>query len=679
MARNEQQIQEELISRYLKNLEYFKQNDIELFNKIETLSTAINQNLYKEKYDLEYIKEIDDFDILEVETQKYIYNKNIKAKNKELLQAVSLSKNSTFSNLNKHLYKDYIHSYALPNRKHELLDNYLAKDISELYNLFLGMKTSNNYKYIDKMLFLGILLGTHISTALKKINPKLCFIYEPNLEIFRLSLFVTDYSNIALKTKVLYSVMDYEDVLLQKLELFISQIAQFSNYNIKYLKFDNIDNDIIHKIITKLHLANPILFDYTKVLYDTVYSFCKHINCNNILTLKNLNKDFSIFKNKVVLFVGAGPSLSKNIDWLKENQNKFIIVSMGATYKKLIKNEIKVDIVTTADQQYDVLSNTHFNDEDVKLLKETIVIASIATPNKILKRFNKDKLFLFETYQAFKENSKAYNGASVGEVTLSILLDMNIKNIYLLGIDLSLDEETGETHYSGYENKSNSLVDESEVDSVLKDGVTTLKDEYLEVKGNPKQKVITTRVFALSIVKYAEIITFFKKDGQAIYNLSKDAAFIEGIEYFDKDKFQLENMNESNSNDFLIDSLKTLSEEGLNEKERIKLKERIEKIDELIVFIDKILNTRVSRNIYDFNEKLEEIIKFILNTKDYICSNLLANYFNFSLSFIYASINDEKITNKIVSKKITNIEKLLSTHLVKLLEVYSYYLKNIKV
>lgn len=679
MARSEQQIQEELVSRYLKNLEYFKKNDLELYKKIETLSTAINEKIYKERYALEYVKEIDDFDILELETKTYLYEKNIKEKNKEIYQSVSLSKNSTFSNLNKHIYKKYIHSYSLPNRKYELLDNYLAEDISEINDLFLDIKTSDTYKYIDKMFFLGVKLGSHINSALKKIIPKFSFIYEANLEIFRLSLFVTDYFDIASKTRVIYSVMDHENVFLQKLELFISQIAQFSNYNIKYVRLDNVTDDIVHKIVTKLHLANSTLFDYTKVLYDTVYSFSKHINSNNILSLKSLSKDYTIFDDKPVLFVGAGPSLSKNIDWLKKNQNKFIIVSMGATYKKLIDNDIKIDIVTTADQQYDVLNNTHFNEEDVKLLKNTIVIASISTPSKILKRFNKDKLFLFETYQAFKENSRAYNGASIGEVTLSILLDLNIKEIFLLGIDLALDEETGETHYSGYINRSKTLDKDLEVNSLFKDGVTTLKEEYLYIKGNTKEKIVTTRVFALSIAKYVELVAQFRKEGQTIFNLSKNSAYIQGIDYLDLKDLEIDDdfASEKNSN-HLLENLKELSESGLTDLEIEKLNYRIRDIESLIVFIEKIYSNKFSKNIYDFNEKLESIFKAILDTKDYTCSNILANYLNFAIPFIYNSLNDEKIKSKVITKNMNEVEKILNKHIVRILEVYVFYLKGIK-
>jgi hypothetical protein len=676
LQRNEEQIQNEVVNRYLKNLEYFQKNNIELFKKVELLSNAINQNLYKEKYALEYIKEIDAFDILSKEMNTYLYNKNFSKFNKKLVLNTTLSKNSTFSNLSKQLYKKHIENYELPDNKYNLLDEYLSKDMADLFELFSDTNTSDKYKYVDKMFFLGTLLGKHIEGMIKKISPKICFIYEPDLELFRLSLFITNYEEISNSTKVIYSVMDYENIFLQKIDSFISEYLQFSNYNIKYSKMDNISDDVIHKIITKLHLANTSTFDYTKVLYDTIYIFSKHINKYNILTLNNKNNDFNFLKDKPVLFVGAGPSLTKKIKWLKNNQNSFTIVAMGATYKKLFDNNIRVDIVTTVDQQFEVLDNSHFNNNDVELLKDTIVLASICTPSKILDRFNKEKLFLFETYQAFKENSKAYNGASIGEVTLSILLDMNIQNIYLLGIDLSIDEETGGTHYEGYKHQRK-VNHGGKINSILDDGITNLREEVFEVKGNKKEKVITNRVFSLSISKYEQNIAEFKKAGQLIFNFSEESAFIEGVDFLCVDDFNKGKETSSLSKIELSEGIKKLSEYGLNNNEINKLEANIERTNNLRDFIENIFTRNYSKNIYVFNEKLEKIFIEIINTKDLVCSNLLVNYLNFSLPYIYLSLNDEKIKNKIVGKYIKNTEIILEKHLTKILDTYSFYLANI--
>ena len=243
---------------------------------------------------------------------------------------------------------------------------------------------------------------------------------------------------------------------------------------------------------------------------------------------------------------------------MKENQDKFILVAIGATYKKLFDNGITPDIVTTVDPKFHILNKTHFNEKDVVLLKDTIVLASINTPTKILDRFNQEKLFLYEVVDNFKNNSNAYNGISVGEITLSLLLDMNVKEIYLLGTDLAFDEKTGLSHFEGYVNKREDFESEkSKVDEVLETGRTSRK-EFILVKGNKKEQVVTNRMFALSINQYVRIISYFKKSYQNIYNLCEDGAYIEGTIL--KNMEDIQDYKNIENKDFLFNNLEKISE-----------------------------------------------------------------------------------------------------------------------
>lgn len=676
MAKSEEQLQEELVNRYLKNLDFFRTYDLELFNKIETLSTAINEGLYQEKHALEFIKEIKDFDILNLENNSYLYNKNMKKVNHNLQKEITFDKKAIFSTLNKGIYDEYIKNYDLPNTKFDLLDNYLLEDMSEYRAVFSEMK-EGNYKFIDKIIFLGTALGGHLNSIKKNTNVKLCLIYEPNLEIFRLSLFTTDYFTLSSNTKLIFSVMDYNNIFINKLNQFISSYAQFSNYNIKYSKMNYITGDVIHNIISQLHISNSNLYDYTKVLYQNIYTVSKHLGRYKILCTKNKKNDFSLTKGKPVLFVGAGPSLMKNIKWLKENQDSFCIVSMGATYKKLFENDIRVDIVSTVDPQYEVLNNTHFNEEDVILLKDTIVLASICTPTKILNRFNQKKLFLFETYQSFKDSSNCYNGASIGEVTLSILLDLKIENIYLFGIDLALDSNTGSTHYEGYQNQEKGLFDKAKVNSILSGQKQDLRDEYLEIEGNKNKKVITTRVFALSINMYSQVISQFRQNKQKIYNLSSEGAYIEGTEFIEIDNINLEKEKAKLISEDLFKELVIISEKDLTIGEKAKLNKRILFTDNLALYLSASSENLNSKNLEEFNVNVNLVIAKVLESNDYSFTNIIANYLNLSLPFIYSNLNNNKISKKDERNKIKTVEKVLYKHLMRIIEIYNYYLKQI--
>lgn len=678
MTQAEQDLQNALVTQYFSNLEFFKEHDLELFNKINTLSMMIDEEVFKENFVLEFIKETGDFDILNLATNSYIYGRNAQLINENFLKNCDFSKKSIFGNLVNNLYLPRDKSIEISDSKFDVLDTIIYDDMSEYANI-LGHCYSDDkvYKEIDKFLFFGNLLGTHLKSFQEKINFKCCFIHEPNLEIFRLSLFVTDYRSLNNKSKIIFSVMDEENILVEKLNQFFKEIYIYSNYNIKYYKMINVEDGVFHKILSELYLSNGSSYDYTKLLFDTFYSVSKHINKYKILTTKNKSTNFSLTNDKPTLLIAAGPSLTKNIKWLKENQDKFILVAIGATYKKLFDNGITPDIVTTVDPKYHILDTTHFNKKDVILLKNTIVLASINTPTKILDRFNQEKLFLYEVVDTFKNNSNVYNGISVGEITLSLLLDMNVKEIYLLGTDLAFDEKTGLSHFEGYVNKREDFESEkSKVDEVLETGRTSRK-EFILVKGNKKEQVVTNRMFALSINQYVRIISYFKKSYQNIYNLCENGAYIEGTIL--KNMEDIQDYKNIENKDFLFNNLEKISEFGLLGNEFRELDIRINNMK----FIKKVLNEQFfkatnSTNISKFNDKFLIVLNVIAKKNDKLFLKIISNYFNFVIPYIYFSLNDKNLSNNDIEMKLYQVEKVFFKQIENIIDIYEAYLIYIK-
>lgn len=677
MTPAEQNLQDALVKQYFVNLEFLKEADFELYTKVNTLSSLINDNMYKEKFKLDFLSDTGEFDILNTEDNHYLYNKKAKEMNTKFLNSIDFTNTNTFSNLNHDIFLSIEKDIEFDDSKFEILNKVLFNDMSEYYQVLGNTRTNKVYNEIDKIIFLGSLLGKHFNLIQKKINFRTCFIYEENLEIFRLSLFVTDYASLSLNSNIIFSIMDDNNDYSMKMNNFLNKREVYSNYNIKYLKMNYVGDDLYHGILTQLHLANSKNFDYTKLLYDTVYSISKHINNYNILTTKNKTNSYSLSKDLPVLFVAAGPSLQENIDWIRKNKNFFIIVAIGATYKKLFDNGIEPDIITTVDPKLNILDKSHFNINDVKLLKNTIVVASINTPTKILNRFNQEKLFLYEVSECFKNNSRAYSGVSVGEISVSILLDLNVKEIYLIGTDLSLNKKTGDSHFDGYINASpdGKLAEKEKINNSLKTGRSTIHNEFLIVKGNIDNQVVTNRMFALSINQYNYLIGIFKKETQHIYNLCKDGAFIEGTIFRKIDSIEI--TTTMDSKDFLLTNLRSISEIGLNKGEFIDLDLRIDNISFLKKEILQInLDGDVSNNILDFNKKVNKLITEIVKIGELLLSKVIENYLNLVLPYIYYSLN-----NKIVNKKelkIGIVENIFFHQLSNIFSVYESYLINIK-
>jgi hypothetical protein len=677
MTLAEQNLQDALVKQYFSNMHFLQETDFDLYTKIDTLSSLINSGIYKEKFILEFLSDSGDFDILNIENNHYLYNKNAKQVNDEFVNSVDFSIKNTFSNLNHYLYMSTNKNIEINDSKFKILDKIFFNDMSEYYGVLGNTSSNKEYKEIDKFLFLGSLLGKHFDLIQKKINFKSCFIYEENLEIFRLSLFVSDYATLSLSSNIIFSIMDDNNNYSNKINIFLNKTYPYSNYNIKYLKMNYIDDNIYQGVLTQLHLSNSSNYDYTKILFDTFYSISKHINKYNILTTKNKIDSFSLSNNLPVLFVAAGPSLNENIDWIRNNKNSFIIVAIGATYKKLFENGIEPDILTTVDPKFDILDKSHFNLNDVKLLRNTIVIASINTPTKILNRFNQDKLFLYEVFENFKNKSIAYSGVSIGEISLSILLDLNVKEIYLIGTDLSLNKKTGNSHFDGYINATdNGKLDEKQkIDSSLKTGISTIRNEFLLVKGNDNEQVVTNRMFALSINQYNYLIDIFRKDNQTIYNLCKNGAFIEGTIFKEIDSINFNKNIESKS--FLMQNLEILSEFGLNKEELILLERKINTISLLKKEMVQIFNNEnSSTNIIDFKKKLDKLILKIISTEETILINIISNYLKLVLPYIYYSLNNKIDDNKEI--QIVNIEHILFKQTENILSVYESYLRYIK-
>lgn len=75
-----------------------------------------------------------------------------------------------------------------------------------------------------------------------------------------------------------------------------------------------------------------------------------------------------------------------------------------------------------------MVATKQFNDEVVsKISEHTILFSSAISHEKVLAKFNKDRLFIFEAFRKIYTNNIAFSGYSIGEVGLDILLKLNAK------------------------------------------------------------------------------------------------------------------------------------------------------------------------------------------------------------------------------------------------------------
>ncbi len=184
------EIQQTLQEIFINNLNFFKQNHSLIYNKIlefERLNIKSNS--------IDFVD--DKFKLINLSNKVNFYE------NEPFEDAINRVNNfdlgSTFNLIKleqlekRNHYENEINAYE-----------YLNEFIKNFQNI--------NIK-INKFIFLGILLGVHINDFHKYLKAKVYFIIEPNIKIFRLSMFMTDYKILSDNSKLFFAINENEKEL----------------------------------------------------------------------------------------------------------------------------------------------------------------------------------------------------------------------------------------------------------------------------------------------------------------------------------------------------------------------------------------------------------------------------------------------------------------------------------
>ena len=679
MTQAQIELQNALTTTFLANLAFLSEYDNELYHRVDELSRMIENGLYQEKYALDFIMEEGEFDIYDIANDKYLYNKQPTKKINKAVSQINFDTKGSFSIIES-LYvsnREFLDDKRLFENNLFLEKAFLQKqDLNEYREVLkedLSNYKSKEIKNIDKFIFIGTLLGRHIPKILKKTNAKNFLVCERNIEIFRLSLFVVDYSILARDDKtVVFSIMDEKFKFNVKGSMFLRN-NYHQNSVIKYFTTDFNVSEYFDEIMDCIASEQTEGFNYYMMLDNVARLTLSRINKYKVIQRELAKEHKLTIQNKPILYIGAGPSLSDNIEWIRENKDKFIIVTMGAACKKLISNDIIPDIVGTLDPQYQVLNDVQFPNEVIEKLKNSIILASTNTDQRILDKFNQKLLFLYEVLSPINNKSKTENGYSIGEILGTILITLRIKNIYLIGLDLALNQENGETHISGYE--TSNKFDFKEIKSSLQKDGFSIRGDLVKVKGNFKEEVYTTRLFNMSLNTFSLSCKLLKPEEHKIYNLSKNGAYIEDTSFLDIDNFSLsefsiidkKKISEKLEKDFLLLTNNYLTDEVLDnlEKEKdylLQIKKDFIDINIECKFLDEFI-----KHFLKLEEKL-----LIPDIKTVFTSFIFSFYFRSIFPYVYYCLNDKKLKNE--SKKINEINNIMRMQLSKLIDRYISYL-----
>jgi len=476
-----------ITQNFEQNIHYLQQNHPKLFSKLSAYENAIEKGLYTQKYELIYEKE--NFDVHELSTNTNLYSLQSKEYTKLATESVTLdSDNDCFRTL-------------------PLEDEALFSAIEQEKIIKYPLKT------LQKFIFFGTGLGLHINTIIEKFSLQSVLIIEDDLELFRLSLFTTNYKYLSKKCELYFSIFEETAEFLPTSSTFLNSYHYY-NTTLKFFTMLNHTTSKIQEFQLAISTQAHLTFLYKDFFLQLLQPLENLTKGYKFLTRKSSFEQL----RKPFILLGAGPSLEEEIIPLKESQDSFIIVAVSATLAYLESQNIHVDIIIHLDAFENAFA--HFMKiKNKEYFSNSIVFCSAKTPHKVLNYFTKENIYLFEDTISYKTDSLKPASPCVGSLAYQVLLLLKVPTIYLLGLDLSIDTHSGATHSASH-NYTKILDINKKVEEV---SPTSYKEYLLEIEANQGGITLTTPHFLYSIETINLSSKLLKKS--TVYNLGNGAKF----------------------------------------------------------------------------------------------------------------------------------------------------------
>jgi len=652
-----QEIEIKAIETYQKNLEYFSQSKKELYNQLLEFNQKLEDGSIIASYDLEYLDGY--FDIKELRSGYFLYSQDSNEVSQELSKRVNYKKNSfTFEGFP-------IFNYSKEKQENLIDEERGAEGLFPIMNYYIeNSSRDDEMQYIAKYIFIGVGLGGHIISTDKKIDADSYLIIEDNIELFRLSLFVTEYYRLA--KKKLYFAIDRDKNQFSDIFADFLGISLHENRYLKYTHFPTHSKEKIKNIQNELAIQTFVTFPYKTILTKYIRPL-EYLNRFNSI---NLSKNFqkSSLSSKPFLILGAGPSLQKDIEFVKKNHSKFVIVAISAMLKTLYKENIQPDIVFHIDGFESSL--VHFDGFDTKeFLKNSIAILSPIAPLKLRDIFTQENIFYYQLDTDYIEGFDTISTPCVGSSALIFSLIFGVEDIYILGLDFAFDEKTGSTHSS--EHKYNEKIDLKDREDITK--AMGIRKNIFRVKGNFIDKIYTNSLFYSSVASLYRFIPLFKKSNQTIYNLS-NGLFLEGTVALKSDDVKLK--NEYIEKNILHKEIQELFEQyatkELTQKQFYSIEKRLynsKKLKKLILkYQTKTENINIEKYVEIFYQFIADIL--VMNSKESKNITTVCDYFlRYTLPLLTDILNSKtikskkkhiKVLNDLIIKELFDVEKIYS-------------------
>jgi hypothetical protein len=661
-------VEEQVAQTYHDNITYFQAHQPHLLERLSEFESALDNGHYQARYELEY-KDEGYFDVKELETDKYFYASSSQNYAKKATKTVNFKKEeSTFKT-----FYDYTFSK-------EELEAYDGHDISsssyyayaKIMQLSKEMQPEDaQMREIKKFIFFGTGLGTHLAEIDAKVHAETYLIVEDDLELFRLSMFVTNYQALAQKAKLFFVVFEEAD----NAEIIFNQFLEKSFYYNHYLKYfqmhssDDAKMKLMHTTITGQRHLIFLFSSYFKVYLRALDYLKKEYH---FLDVSGRDTSDS-FAGKPVILVAAGPSLHKHLDWLEKYHDKFVVVALTASLKTLEKRGIKPDIVTHLDP-FEKTCMVHIDAlQSQDFIKDCLLFCGSQVPDILIEKFQKKNVFISQVNTMYKTELDYLQPICVGSFTYMVLTMLGVRELYSLGMDLALDSETGMSHTADH--AYNRTLDTSTVDEI-EDSIGYLK-AVVKTKGNFQDEVLATLTFDKSIQAIKRFSKHYQQSYQKVYNLN-DGAYLEGFQPTRLESVAVEDFSTIDKKAYQVSLLQALEQKSSSTMSVLEL-ESMQRRDTHVKNLIKQIQKSKAPSAFNkslYQSQLLGLTLDILDENDQEAvdlHNTYLSYLNFILPFIFDVLNTKNIQNE--KRYIKKVHAFLVGYI---LEIAKYHEKHVE-
>lgn len=293
------------------------------------------------------------------------------------------------------------------------------------------------------MLF-GFGLGGHVMKLVEETNCQCLIIIEPNMEFIAQSLGVFDWQKLheVIEARGGYfdlCTVDNKDYIFQRIKGIVRTQNPCSLDGT--VLFTNYNNTIFAPLQKQMRYESHIILSGLGFYFDETIMIAN--------TYANLSTDHARMcrysKSKIrtypAFIVGSGPSLDKDIEWIRENQENAIIFSCGSAIMPLMRAGIQPEFqveLENVPELYPMLLDTikYIDVSKVHLLATTTIDARIPGFFDETSFFFRPALSSYPTF-ARDEDEPLHNGSpSVTNAGLALAQHFGFRDFYIFGTDM---------------------------------------------------------------------------------------------------------------------------------------------------------------------------------------------------------------------------------------------------